>query len=148
LETARSGDRGWKFELKSPAPPCHRARAKNRRFHSRIFLQNHRWKLAMTDETPRYRALGKLCLEPGWRTIEDGAEFEYSGAPHVGMEALNASARKAKLASIGPRWRQNLRPQRINRLARSLGFSHGTDAEAAAHIENFIAHETQKETAS
>jgi hypothetical protein len=102
------------------------------------------WGASMTDETPRYRALGKLCLDPGWRTIEPGAEFEHTGAVTSGMRALNAAARKAKLASIGPRWREK-RQAEIFRLARSVGFDGGSDAEAAAHIENFI-RETEKET--
>jgi hypothetical protein len=102
----------------------------------------------VTDEAAKYKALGRLCLEPGWRTVEDGAEFEYSGVPSNGMLALNGPARKAKLASIGPRWREKQQAE-IFRLARSLGFTGGTDAEASAHIENFIrATEIQKETSS
>jgi hypothetical protein len=95
---------------------------------------------------PRYQALGKLCLDPGWREIKDGAEFEYSGTPTCGMRPLNRAARVAKLASVGPRWREK-RQAEIFRLARSIGFTGGTDAEAAAHIENFIREtESEKET--
>jgi hypothetical protein len=93
-----------------------------------------------------YQALGKLCLEPGWRTIEDGAVFEHDGPATSGMRALNGPALAAKLKSISPRWREK-RQAEIFRLARSLGFIGGTDAEAAAHIENFIREtESQKET--
>jgi hypothetical protein len=101
-------------------------------------------------EVPRYQALGKLCLEPGWREIAAGAVFEHDGPATNGMRPLNAPARQAKLASIGPRWRE-ARPQQISRLARSLGFTGGTDGEAAAaHIKNWVARETeiQKETSS
>jgi hypothetical protein len=102
------------------------------------------------DEPPRYRALGRLVLEPGWREIEAGAEFEHDGPATNGMLPLNAAARVSKLASIGPRWRE-ARPQQIHRLARSLGWTGGTDAAAEAHIENFIAEtesQNQKETSS
>jgi hypothetical protein len=98
-------------------------------------------------EVPLYRALGKLCLDPGWRTIEQGETFEHLGVPTNGMRPLNGSARKAKLASIDRRWREKP-PVQIFRIARSLGFSHGTAAAASAHIENWITSETeiQKET--
>jgi hypothetical protein len=99
-------------------------------------------------EVPLYRALGKLCLEPGWREIAAGAVFEHAGPATNGMMPLNAAARKAKLASIGPRWREK-RQAEIFRLARSLGFTGGTDAEASAHIEKFIREtQSQKETAT
>jgi hypothetical protein len=99
----------------------------------------------MTDEPARYQALGHLCLEPGWREIEDGAVFEHDGPATNGMKPLNRSARKAKLRSMD-RWREKPRVQ-IFRLARSLGFTAGTDAEASAHIEDFIREtESQKET--
>jgi hypothetical protein len=90
---------------------------------------------AMTDEPARYLAIGHLCLEPGWREIKDGAEFEHDGPPTNGMKPLNRSARLAKLASISPRWRET-RPLQIRRLAASLGYTGGTDA--AAFIEKWI----------
>jgi hypothetical protein len=108
----------------------------NRNLNNRSF--------AVTDKPARYLAIGKLCLDPGWRTIEPGAEFEHTGAATSGMKPLNPAARKAKLASIGPRWREK-RQAEIFRLSRSLGFTGGTDAEAATHIEKFIA-ETEEET--
>jgi hypothetical protein len=100
-------------------------------------------------EPARYRAIGRLCLEPGWREIAAGACFEFSGRATHGMVPLNAAARKAKLASIDRHWRDNPRPEATRRLARSLGFAGGTDAEAAAHIEKFIREtEIQKEAMS
>jgi hypothetical protein len=91
----------------------------------------------VTTEIPKYRALGRLCLEPGWREIAAGAEFEYSGTPSNGMVPLNGPARAAKLRSIDRHWRET-RSEQIRRLAKSLGFAAGTDAEASAHIEAFI----------
>jgi hypothetical protein len=102
---------------------------------------------SMSDEAPRYRALGKLCLEPGWREIEPGAEFEHAGPATAGMRPLNAPARKVKLASIGPRWRET-RPQQIHRLATSLGWSGGSTSAAEVFIEAFIKTETLKEPSS
>jgi hypothetical protein len=102
----------------------------------------------MPREIPRYLALARLVLEPGWIEVKAGSEFYHEGPPSNGMLALNAAAKKAKLASISPRWREK-RQTEIFRLARSFGFSHGTDAEAAAHIEKFIQEtESQKETSS
>jgi hypothetical protein len=101
----------------------------------------------VTDEPARYQALGHLCLEPGWREIAAGACFEHDGPPTNGMLPLNGPARAAKLRSIDRHWRDNPRPEAIRRLARSLGWTGGTDAEAAAHIEKFIREtESQKET--
>jgi hypothetical protein len=96
------------------------------------------------DERPKYRALARLVLEPGWREIAAGALFEHDGPATSGMMPVNGAARRAKLRSIDRHWR-DVRPQQIHRLARSLGWAGGTDAEAAAHIEAFIKTETQKE---
>ena len=99
----------------------------------------------MTDEPARYLAMARLVLEPDARTIEAGEPFEFADEPHAGMLPLNSTARRAKLRFLDAHWRET-RPQQIQRLARSLGWSKGTDAEAEAHIEKFIA-ETERENA-
>lgn len=104
----------------------------------------------MTVELALYRAVGKIYIQPGYREIGDGEEFEYAGAATTPMTPLNAPARAAKLKSIGKRWRE-AKPFHLRRIAKSLGgFSHGTDAEVVACIEEFITRETesQKETSS
>jgi hypothetical protein len=96
------------------------------------------------DERPKYRALGRLVLEPDARKIEAGEEVVFEGTPHAGLMPLNAPARRTKLRFLDAHWREN-RPQQISRLARSLGYV-GTDgAEACAFIDKFIS-ETEKET--
>ena len=99
------------------------------------------------DERPKYRALGRLVLEPGWREIAAGAEFEHDGPASNGMMPLNPAARAARLKSIPSNWRAAPHPGQIRRLARSLGFAGGTTSEATAAIEAFIREtESQKET--
>ncbi len=94
-------------------------------------------------EAARFRALGRLVLEPDARTIEAGEQFEFAGEPHAGMLPLNAPARRAKFRALDRHWGENRRPQQINRLARSLGYT-GADGEGArAFIEEF---ETKEET--
>ena len=90
------------------------------------------------DERPRYRALGRLVLEPGWIEVKSGSEFEYSGTPSNGMLPVNAAARAARLKSIPSNWRAAPHPGQIRRIARSLGFAGGTTSEATAAIEAFI----------
>jgi hypothetical protein len=91
--------------------------------------------------------MARLVLEPGWIEVKAGCEFYHEGLPSSGFMPLNASARAAKLRSIDRHWRDNPRPEAIRRLAKSLGFDRGTDADAVAAIEKFI-RETEMEAAT
>jgi hypothetical protein len=104
---------------------------------------------AMSGETPRYRALEPVELQPAGearpRVVMVGEEFGFDGQPSAVLLPLNAAARAARLERISPHHygRSSVNPQRM---ARSLGFV-GHDANAARDfIRNFVVRETARQT--
>jgi hypothetical protein len=105
----------------------------------------------MTGETPRYRALERVELQPSGeprpRVVMVGEEFFFDGRATTSLLPLNDGARAARLERISPHHyaRNSVNPQRM---ARSLGFT-GHDARAARDwIRNFVIAESLRQSAA
>jgi hypothetical protein len=106
---------------------------------------------AMTAEIPAYRALERIELQPAGasrpRVIKVGEEFNWYGEPGLELMPLNDAARALKLERIQPHHYAR-RSVVTQRMARSLGFT-GHDVNSARDfIQNFVAHESARQTAA
>jgi hypothetical protein len=105
----------------------------------------------MPREIPMYRALEKIEIPTSTdrkpHVVYAGDEFFFYGKPGPALFPLNGAARAAKLKAIaaGPHPKA---PVDVPRMARSLGYEgHNVDA-AQAFIQDFVARETSRQTAT
>jgi hypothetical protein len=117
---------------------------------SKFFHQIADVDFAMTAELPKYRALERLTIrirDRRPREVYPGEEISFEGKPGAALLPLNAPARQNKLRAIvagpGPHW-----PVDPVRMAKSLGFEGHDPAKAKAFIQDFVARETARQTAS
>lgn len=109
----------------------------------------------MPRELARFRALEKVNI----RAVNDrharlyfaGSEFFFRGSPGNSLLAINGAARQAKLQALKVLVAERASGQPTDTLsciARGVGYEGHDEAGAATFIDDFIKHETSRQSAA